>query len=132
MHQSRNHLTHSLSTEIIILCPPGPGEPGKRNPCNCNSHCRFSWASSWRYASRLWHLQGIFHLVLNFSSTFFIHQGYQNSASICPGNQQGWLSRPRDEFIDGGGANQPAILQGGIGLSSGQVSPVSVQLLKAS
>ena len=27
-----------------------------------------------------------------------------------------------DEFADGGAANQPVVLQGGIGLSSGQVS----------
>ena len=28
----------------------------------------------------------------------------------------------QDEFVDGGAANQPLILQGGVGLSNGQVS----------
>ena len=43
------------------------------------------------------------HLVLNFS-TFFYSSGHQ------------------DQFADGGAANQPVVLEGSVGLSSGQVS----------
>ena len=54
---------------------------------------------------------------------FSSNQGYQGSANIRPGILQGWLGRQGGtKFADGGVANQPVILQGGVGLSSGQVS----------
>ena len=39
-----NHLTHSLSAWICILCWPRRGASGKKSPCSCNSHCLlFFW-----------------------------------------------------------------------------------------
>ena len=101
----------------------------KKKPCSCNGHCLIFFAFSWRYTSRLWHLQCGGHSIWFCTSppTFSSHQGYQGSANIHPEILQGWLGRPGGEFEDGGAANQPVILQGGVGLSSGQVYQVFCQ-----
>ena len=58
---------------------------------------------------------GTFHLVRTSPPPFSIHQGYQDSANIHPGIPQGWLGTPGGESEDGGVANQPVILKGGVG-----------------
>ena len=116
MHLTKNHLTHSLSTGICIVHRPGPGKPGKRSPCSCNSHWLMSLASSWQYASCLLPLHGghsILSELLNpfpiiraigAAQIFYLEFGNDGSADLG------------DIFADGG-ANQPVILQGGVGLS---------------
>ena len=85
-------------------------------------------------APRAW---GIFHLVLNISSTFFPVLRVSRAVQIFilefskDGPADLW-----DNFTDGGSANQPVILKGGVGLSRSQrvsaLLPVLIQHLRAS
>ena len=120
MHLSWNHWNHSLSTGICIPCPSGPEEPGKRSSCSCNSHCLFSWASSWRYASHLWHVQCGAHSI--WFQTFPLLRATRAVKIFVLEFSKDGSADLGDKFADGGAANQPVIMQGGVGLSRGQVS----------
>ena len=63
---------------------------------------------------------GTFPLVIYFSSTLFHLSGLSGQCKYSSWNYGS--ADLEDKFADGGAANQPVILQGGVGLFSGQVS----------
>ena len=125
MHLSRNHLTHSLSTAICdMVHRPGPREPGKRSLVVVIVTALFIWLLH----GDMLLIYGPYNmsdipsgLELLLYPFLFIRAVRATKIFVLEFSKDG--SRDLlDKFADGSPANQPVSLQGGVGISCGQVS----------